>query len=47
MGRFLTIGWAPVITGAGWGTGAVQGGVHEGVNRKLVSGSGSIILTNI
>ena len=28
MGRCLAIGWAPVITGAGWGRGAVQGEVH-------------------
>ena len=24
MGRCLAIGWAPVITGAGWGRGVVQ-----------------------
>ena len=28
MDRRLAIGWAPVITDAGWGTGAVQGEVH-------------------
>ena len=40
MRRFLAMGWAPIITVVGWGTGAIQKEVHEGVNRKL-SGSGS------
>ena len=28
MGRCLAMGWGPVITGAGWGRGAVQAEVH-------------------
>ena len=44
MGRCLAMGWASVITGAGWGRGAVQGKVHEGVNRKL---SGSVTQTYV
>ena len=40
MGRCLAMGWGSVITGAGWGRGAVQQEVHEGVNRKLVDQSG-------
>ena len=28
MGCCLAMGWAPVITGAGWGTGVVQREVH-------------------
>ena len=42
MGRCLAMGWASAINGAGWGRGAVQGEVHEGLNRKLVDQSGSV-----
>ena len=44
MGCCLATGWASAITGVGWGRGAVQGEVHEGVNRKL---SGSVSQTHV